>query len=216
MASSVENNKAASTELVKSWWKATVQWIAIKVIWDVIIYACPWYLVFVTKWHICNKYYWFTKIVLSKHKLLIKTIGLLPFNNILWNILNSVLLKISMSSLKEVFSKSSVLPHFSNAHNKHASSIGPILDQFWYVIVCLQGRFADITNFLSNWSSSGMEVTIAPFVNISFSIFFSNLINVPTSGFFDSHSYLKGITAANLKWHLSNVNKIFDRWSMFW
>ena len=165
------------------------------------------------------------KNVLSKHKLLIKSSGSLPFNNTMWNIMNSALLKIPTSSLKEVFSKSSVLPHFYNAHSKHDRT-SPKLDgcqQHWSnflpVLACysmFMVRFAYTTNFLSNWSSSGMEVTMAPFVNFSFSNFFFNLINVPISRFFDSHSYVKVITAAKLKWRLSNMNKIFEGWSMFW
>ena len=57
--------------------------------------------------------------------------------------------------------------------------------------------------------SSGLGVTKAPFVNFSVSKIF-NLAEVPVR-LFVSHSYLTGVTAAELRQHLSNMNMIFNR-----
>ena len=56
---------------------------------------------------------------------------------------------------------------------------------------------------------SGMGVTKAPFVNFSVSKIF-DLAKVPVI-LFASHSYLTGVTAAELRQHLSNMNMIFNR-----
>ena len=53
-----------------------------------------------------------------------------------------------------------------------------------------------------------MGVTKAPFVNLSVNQFYY-LANIPVR-FFDSHSYLTGVTTAQLHWHLSNINMILD------
>ena len=61
------------------------------------------------------------------------------------------------------------------------------------------------------WTSQcqpGVGVTKAPFVNFSVSKIFDP-INVPVR-LFASHSYLTGVTAAELRQHLSNMNVIYD------
>ena len=57
-------------------------------------------------------------------------------------------------------------------------------------------------------SRSGVGVTKAPFVNFSVSKIF-DLAKVPVI-FFESLSYLTGITAAQLRRYLSNINVIFN------
>ena len=57
--------------------------------------------------------------------------------------------------------------------------------------------------------SSGVGVTKAPFINFSLSKIF-DLAEVPVR-LFVSHSYLTGVTAAELRQHLSNMNMIFNR-----
>ena len=54
-----------------------------------------------------------------------------------------------------------------------------------------------------------MGVTKAPFVNFSVSKIF-DLSELPVR-LFVSHSYLTGVTAAELRQHLSNMNMIFNR-----
>ena len=56
---------------------------------------------------------------------------------------------------------------------------------------------------------TGMGVTKAPFVNFSVSKIFV-VAKVPLR-LFESHLYLTGATAAELRRHLSNINAIFDR-----
>ena len=56
---------------------------------------------------------------------------------------------------------------------------------------------------------SGMGVTKTPFVNFSVSKIFV-LAKVPLR-LFESHLYLTGATAAQLRRHLSNINEIFNR-----
>ena len=60
-----------------------------------------------------------------------------------------------------------------------------------------------------NYITSGVGVTKAPFVNFSVSKIF-DLAKVPVR-LFVSHSYLTGVTAAELRQHLSNMNMIFNR-----
>ena len=55
----------------------------------------------------------------------------------------------------------------------------------------------------------GVGVTKAPFVNFSVSKIF-DLAEVPVR-LFVSHSYLTGVTTAELRQHLSNMNMIFNR-----
>ena len=55
---------------------------------------------------------------------------------------------------------------------------------------------------------SGVGVTKAPFANFSVSEIF-DLVKVPAR-FPESHSYLTGVTAAELRRHLPNINMIFD------
>ena len=54
----------------------------------------------------------------------------------------------------------------------------------------------------------GVGVTKAPFVNFSVSRIF-DLAKVPVR-LFASHSYLTGVTAAELRQHLSNMNVIYN------
>ena len=56
--------------------------------------------------------------------------------------------------------------------------------------------------------SSGVWVTKAPLVNFSVSKIF-DLTKVHVT-FLESHSYLTGVPAAELRRHLSNINAIFD------
>ena len=67
-----------------------------------------------------------------------------------------------------------------------------------------------ITWLLMSWwgKKPGVGVTKAPFINFSVSKIF-DLAKV-TVRFFESHSYLTGITAAELQRYLSNINMIFD------
>ena len=67
-------------------------------------------------------------------------------------------------------------------------------------IFVLFGRFGRV---------SGVGVTKAPFVNFSVRDIF-NLAEAHVR-LFKSNSYLTGITAAELRWHLSNINVIFNR-----
>ena len=60
----------------------------------------------------------------------------------------------------------------------------------------------------------GVGVTKAPFVNFSASKIF-DLAEVPVR-FFVSHSYLPGVTAAQLRRHLANINVIVNGYCMFW
>ena len=55
----------------------------------------------------------------------------------------------------------------------------------------------------------GVGVTKVPFVNFSVSKIF-DLAKVPVI-LFASHSYLTGVTAAQLRQHLSNMNMMFNR-----
>ena len=57
-------------------------------------------------------------------------------------------------------------------------------------------------------SSPGVGVTKAPFANFSLSKIF-DLAKVPVR-FPESHSYLTGVTAAELRRHLPNMNAIFN------
>ena len=52
----------------------------------------------------------------------------------------------------------------------------------------------------------GVGVTKAPFVNFSI----SKILDMTKvhAMFFESHSYLTGVTAAQLRWHLPNINMI--------
>ena len=59
------------------------------------------------------------------------------------------------------------------------------------------------------WHRAGVGVTKAPFVNFPVSKIF-DLAKVPVR-LFVSHSYLTGVTTAELWQHLSNMNTIFNR-----
>ena len=63
-------------------------------------------------------------------------------------------------------------------------------------------------NFLQVCIGSGMGVTKAPFVNFSVNQIFDP-VKVPVR-LFESHSYLTGVTAAELRQHLSNMNVIYN------
>ena len=67
----------------------------------------------------------------------------------------------------------------------------------WDVIICLCPQIP------------GVGVTKAPFVNSSVSKIFV-LAKIPLRSF-ESHLYLTGVTAAELRWHLSNINVIYNR-----
>ena len=54
----------------------------------------------------------------------------------------------------------------------------------------------------------GVGVTKPPFVNFSASLIFH--LAIVTVRLFESHSYLTGVTAAELRRHLSNINVIFN------
>ena len=60
----------------------------------------------------------------------------------------------------------------------------------------------------------GVGVTKAPFVNFSVSEIFDHA-KVPVR-FLESHSYLTAVTAAELRWHLPNINVIFNYKCLFW
>ena len=62
--------------------------------------------------------------------------------------------------------------------------------------------------------SPGVGVTKAPSVNFSVSRIF-DLPKAPVR-LFQSHSYLTGAAAAELRWHLSNMNVIFNSYRVFW
>ena len=68
----------------------------------------------------------------------------------------------------------------------------------------LIGRCAEVRIY----TSTGVGVTKAPFANFSVSKIFS-LAKVPVR-FPESHSYLTGVTAAELRRHLPNTNVIFN------
>ena len=70
------------------------------------------------------------------------------------------------------------------------------------------------TEHIYSEASPGVGVTKAPFVNFSVSKIFG-LAKVPVR-LFASHSYLTGVTAAELRQHLSNMNMIFNRQPVFW
>ena len=59
------------------------------------------------------------------------------------------------------------------------------------------------------WQGTGVGVTKAPFVNFSASRIF-DLAKVPLR-FFESRVCVTGAAAAELRWHLSNKNVIFNR-----
>ena len=58
------------------------------------------------------------------------------------------------------------------------------------------------------WRWTGVGVTKAPFANFSVSKIF-DLAKVPVR-FLESHSYLTGVTAAELRRHQPNINVIFN------
>ena len=68
----------------------------------------------------------------------------------------------------------------------------------------------------SSWGCAwpGVGVTEALFVNSSVSKIF-NEAKVPLR-IFESHLYLTGATAAQLQWHLSNINVTLNSWHLFW
>ena len=61
---------------------------------------------------------------------------------------------------------------------------------------------------------SGVGVTKAPFVNFSVSKIFDS-VKLPVR-LLASHSYLTGVTAAELRQHLSNMNMIYNSYHIFW
>ena len=79
-----------------------------------------------------------------------------------------------------------------------------------FVFVCVLLR---LVNVGYHAFPSGVGVTKAPFVNFSVSkIFDLAKVNLRS---FESHSYLTGITAAELRRYLSNINMIFNIQRLF-
>ena len=70
-----------------------------------------------------------------------------------------------------------------------------------------------VANGQSYVHTQGVVVTKAPFVNFSASTIF-DLAKV-TVRFVESHSYLTGVTAAELRQHQSNINMIFNNKRVF-
>ena len=73
------------------------------------------------------------------------------------------------------------------------------------------GRHSDLklgAMYVMTATHPGVGVTKALFVNFSVSKIF-DFAKVP-GRFFESHSYLAGVTAAELRRHLPNINMIFD------
>ena len=64
------------------------------------------------------------------------------------------------------------------------------------------------TACVSIWCLAGVGVNKAPFVNFSVSKIF-DMAKVHVR-FFESHPYLTGVTAAELRRHLPNINVIFN------
>ena len=88
--------------------------------------------------------------------------------------------------------------------------------ELWYFIWCQPEQVIELTAdywwFHTTWHlydvtvRPGLGVNKAPFINFSVSEIF-NLVEVPLR-FFESHSCLTGITAAEQRRHLSNMNVI--------
>ena len=90
---------------------------------------------------------------------------------------------------------------FSKAFSK---SIGPGSQR-----VCLVSQYHErFPREFAETARPGVGVTKAPFVNFSASKIF-DLAKVPFR-LFESHSYLTGVTAAELRRHLPNINVIFN------
>ena len=88
---------------------------------------------------------------------------------------------------------------------------------FWLDTIDMEVHIDGLVQDCSNSSALAMEllqswprvgVTKVPFVNFSVSKIF-DLAKVPVT-FFKSHSYLTGVTAAELRQHLSNMNVVFN------
>ena len=103
---------------------------------------------------------------------------------------HNVLVSSGQSSWTELFFFTGNIPGF---HVSNWSPAIPVADMAWK----------------PNVVQSGMGVTKAPFVNFSVSKVL-NLSKVPHK-LFESHLYLTGATAAELRRHLSNINVIFNR-----
>ena len=80
----------------------------------------------------------------------------------------------------------------------------------WFVFVCV---LLWLVNVGYHSYPSGVGVTKAPFVNFSISKIF-DLAKVNHRSF-ESHSYLTGIAAAQLRRYLSNMNMIFNIQRLF-
>ena len=103
----------------------------------------------------------------------------------------------------------------SSELNAYAHRIGGLLSiRFFTWSSTAQSVCEQAFNLLASWwlrrpaLNPGMVVTKAPFVNFSVSKIF-DLAKVPVT-FFESHWYLTGVTAAELRQHLSNMNEIFN------
>ena len=79
---------------------------------------------------------------------------------------------------------------------------------YWRHVFIKTFFFCEILWILFLLYRPGVGVTKAPFVNFSVSKIFDNA-KVPVR-IFVSHSYLTGVTATELRQHLSNMNMIFN------
>ena len=84
---------------------------------------------------------------------------------------------------------------------------------FVVIILCVLDNSCDTCIHIFQVTLIGSEVTLGrglpPFVEFSLSII-CDIAKVPYARFFEAHSYLAGIAADELRWHLSNINVIFD------
>ena len=87
-------------------------------------------------------------------------------------------------------------------------SLGGMIQLLWYIFIHFCGSHAMIMKI------KRVAVTKAPFVNFSVSKIF-DLAKVPVR-FFELHSYLTGVAAAELRWLLSNIKVIFNSLRVCW
>ena len=109
----------------------------------------------------------------------------------------------------------------NDARTGHVSTWRPLSGLSWYPLILTKSlqliwrlgtrRFHRVADWTKRWctSSAGVGVTKAPFVNFSVSKIL-DLVKAPVE-FFESHSYLSGVTAAQLRRHLTNINVICNR-----
>ena len=90
---------------------------------------------------------------------------------------------------------------------------GSLLISGWARVIYLARISLKHTPFICSlkwlkFSEPGIGVTKSPFSNFSVRKIF-DLVKVPVR-FLESHSYLANVTAAKLRWHLPNINVIFN------